>query len=711
MRNYATRFLEAEDKMSTPAGVPDTLPSNGKDRDVSVVTRSRVTSLDIDRLSPDPAADEDDLAPFDDTITRRNSAKAVSLSGDEKGRAGAHDAIGVSGVEGFNRILYQSGKSGRALLWLLGVSIGLTMFAYALDQGITSDIFTTMASSTFGRHSSLAAVGTASQIIRAISKPFIGKLADITSRPTTYAVVLAFYVVGLAAAATSGTFAAYTVGLCFTSVGKSGLDLLSDILVGDLTPLQWRGFFGAALSIPFVFTVPVNGFIAEGFVGHWRWGLGMFAILVPVLLLPAIVTLYSMQRRGQKLGMVTMAAPKRLRSGAAAAAAAAAATTAGDSGEEAVYKSRGLAYRVKLMYEGLVDIDIIGLAILGASFSLILLPFTLAEEADGGWANAGIIAMLAVGFVLLVAFGLYEMYLAPKPLMTRRIIRNRTFLAAVTIYTFNQMASAVRNTYFSSYIYIVKAWSTYEWTIFLGTTTMGLSLLGPIVGLIQRRTHRYKSMMIFGAVARLVAYGLLVRPDGRMIHDTARLVIAQLTFCLGSFNIVGARVGSQASVPHEDMASTIALLTLWSTLGSSVGSAVSSAIWTGEMLDRMRMEMPEVDDATLAKLYGNIRRLRTTYDLDHPVRQGAIRAYAFVNGHIAGTALLLSAVPLFATFFMPDFYLGKQQNAVTNRGLDGEVVDVPQRQSTSDDDGQAAHADEEPKSLYRRWLAAYRGGV
>jgi MFS family permease len=603
---------------------------------------------------------------------------------------GGHTEIGVSRVEAFNKVLYQSGKSGKILLWLLGISIGLTMFAYALDQGITSSIFTTMASSTFGQHSSLAAVSTASQIIRAISKPFIGKLADITSRPTTYVVILVFYVVGFAVAASASTFAAYTVGICFTSVGKSGLDLLSDIIVGDLTPLQWRGFFGAALSIPFIITVPVNGFIAEAFVDNWRWGLGMFAILVPVLLVPAIFTLYSMQRRGEKMGMVTMAASKRLRTGDGV-----------ETSEEAD-GSKGSAYWVKLLYQGLVDIDIIGLIILGTSFSLILLPFTLAKEAEGGWANGSVIAMLVVGFVLLGAFVLFEVYVASKPLMTKRILKNRTFLASVTIYTFNQMASGTRNTYLSSYIYIIKEWTTYEWTIFLGITTMGLSIMGPIVGLIQRSTHRYKTMMVFGAIARLISYGILVQNDGNMVQDTARLVVAQLIFCLGSFNVVGARVGSQASVPHEDMASIIALLTLWSTLGSSIGSAVSSAIWTNEMLARMRQEMPGVDEKTMLKLYGNIKTLRTAYDFNDPVRQGAIRAYAFVNGHIATTALVMAAVPLIATFFMPDFYLGNQQNAVTNLGLDGERVDVPERDSED-----RTGVKETSVPFYRRLLNAY----
>ncbi|KAK0716320.1 hypothetical protein B0H67DRAFT_488229, partial [Lasiosphaeris hirsuta] len=118
--------------------------------------------------------------------------------------------------------------------------------------------------------------------------------SDITSRPTTYVIILVFHVIGFAVAASVSTFAAYAVEICFTSVGKFGLVLLSNILVGDLIPLQWRGFFRAAMSIPFVIAVPVNGFITEVFVGNWRWGLGMFAILVPILLLPTIFILYSM---------------------------------------------------------------------------------------------------------------------------------------------------------------------------------------------------------------------------------------------------------------------------------------------------------------------------------------------------------------------------------------------------------------------------------
>uniref|UniRef100_A0A8H7K5E0 Major facilitator superfamily (MFS) profile domain-containing protein n=1 Tax=Bionectria ochroleuca TaxID=29856 RepID=A0A8H7K5E0_BIOOC len=265
----------------------------------------------------------------------------------------------------------------------------------------------------------------------------------------------------------------------------------------------------------------------------------MFAILVPALLIPAISTLYVMQRRGEKAGMVTMADSRDVRVGASEST------------------PKNVVYWAKLGYRALIDIDIFGLILLGFAFSLILLPITLAKSAKGGWDNPSMIAMIVVGFVILIIFILFEVFLAPKPLMTKRILKNRAFIAGVIIHTFNQMASSVRNTYFSSYILIIKDWTNYQWIIFLGITTMGLCLVGPVVGLIHRVSHRYKSLMIFGAAAKILGYGLLIQPSGNMTQDTARLVAAQLIFCLSSLNVVGARVGVQASVPHDDVASII----------------------------------------------------------------------------------------------------------------------------------------------------------
>lgn len=575
---------------------------------------------------------------------------------------------GVSKVEAFNKVLYHSGKSGKILLITLVVSIGLTMFAYALDQGITSQ-FNTMAASAFSMHAELGAINTASQIIRAISKPFIGKMSDITSRPATYALVLAFYAIGFAVAASCTNIAAYTVGICFTSFGKSGLDLLSDIIVGDLTTLQWRAFWGGMLSTPFLVTTFVNGFIADSFIpDNWRWGLGMFAIMVPVLLIPAIWTLYGMQRKAAKFGMVSMGDSGNVRR----------------HGEEA---NGGMSY-VKLAWTGIIEIDLAGLIFLGMAFSLILLPFTLAESANGGWSNPSMIAMLVIGFVILGLFVLFETLIAPKPIMTKRIMVNKAFLAALIVDVFNQMASATRNNYFSSYIYIIKDWSNYVWTVFLGTTTLCLCLFSPIGGLLHAKFHRYKTLMVVGAVLKLIGYAILMTSDNRSTESTGALVVSQILLGTGALTVIGARVGSQASVPHEDMATVIANLSLWSTLGSSVGYAVASAIWTEKMLPYMQEECPsDTPESTLQTIYGSIKDLRKKYAWDDPIRQGAIRAYTRTNGLIFITATVLAAIPVIFSLMMPDYYLGKQQNAVTNTGLDGEPVQVPQRKVSDSGSG------------------------
>lgn len=97
---------------------------------------------------------------------------------------------GVKQVEEFNRVLWRSGRKGKMLLWGLGISVMLTMFVYALDGSLTSKFFSIMATSTFGRHSDISTVGVASSIVGAVGRPFIGKMADITSRPTTYIIVV-----------------------------------------------------------------------------------------------------------------------------------------------------------------------------------------------------------------------------------------------------------------------------------------------------------------------------------------------------------------------------------------------------------------------------------------------------------------------------------------------------------------------------------------
>lgn len=119
----------------------------------------------------------------------------------------------------------------------------------------------------------------------------------------------------------------------------------------------------------------------------------------------------------------------------------------------------------------------------------------------------------------------------------------------------------------------------------------------------------------------------------------------------------------------------IALLSLWSRIGSSIGSAIASAIWGAKMPGVLRDHLPaEVPDAQVTKYFKNIRLIREL-PIGSPTRQGAINAYQQVTQRYLWTpAFGIAFIPLIAAFFQTNFLLDYRQNAVDNKGTDGEIL-------------------------------------
>lgn len=169
--------------------------------------------------------------------------------------------------------VYREAQTNRKTFYLIGASVLVCAWAYSLDSSTTS-YYSIDASSYYKQHSSvLSTLSIATSIIGAVCKPFIAKVSDITSRPYTYILALVFYTLGYIVAATSHSVAAYIVGEVFVAIGSSGLDLTNDIIVADLTPLEWRGFVSSLLSTPFIINTWFSGKIVEAISkkNQWRW--------------------------------------------------------------------------------------------------------------------------------------------------------------------------------------------------------------------------------------------------------------------------------------------------------------------------------------------------------------------------------------------------------------------------------------------------------
>ncbi|KAH8431890.1 uncharacterized protein LDX57_009540 [Aspergillus melleus] len=591
---------------------------------------------------------------------------------------------GVSRIESFSRLF---GRRHPVAITLYFCIFAVAV-SFSLDQSTTSayDVYATGA---FNRQSYIGVIEIAEAIIIAVSKPFLAKICDVFSRQTAYLLILVSYVIGYVVVATSPNAVALCVGRVISSTGQAGFDLVTDIIVGDLSPLQWRGFTSAMTSFPFLFLPFVGSKIQASLcTGNtdncWRWGYGMFCIIAPVLVTPIILTLFYADRQAKKAGELSFAA-SRLET-----------RRAEEAGTMQIQRST-LRNRLKTFWQLLDEIDIIGLMLLGLAFALILLPFSLVSDADGGWSNASMIAMIVCGFVILVLFILWDVLWANYPLLNRRVWHNKTFICAVVIDIFYMVSGNIRSTYFTTWVYVIKPWDNYNWGNFVAITTVALTMFGILAGLYHRIFHRYKVLQIFGLSLRILALGITYWAVGPHA-STGALVMSQILNAMGgACSVVGTRVASQASVPHQDLAAIISQLSLWTKLGSSVGSAISSHMYTSTYMGHLLNEGLTSEDATV--FYGSGTKARAMFAWGTEEREAGIRAFTNTIRPMYLTALCLSVIPLIAGLLMPNYYLGRTQNVVDGTDNGGVAVDEGR--------GQVQGTDGQKKS----WVAKLWRGV
>lgn len=541
-------------------------------------------------------------------------------------------------------------RRGKFIKAFYGASILVCSWAYSLDSSTTYSL-QPLATSHFSDHSmGLASLSIASAIISSVSQPVLAKLSDAVSRPFIYVVAVLFYTVGYIIVASSKTISAYIVGVALASVGKAGVSLMNSLVVADLTPLKWRGLVTGILATPFIINTWFAGLIVNDLTAsNWRWGYGMFAIIIPAVLSPAIAIMFYFE------GKAAIGIPNK--------------------GSPNGHEKKDFKAWSKYILKALIEVDALGLLLLGFGFALLLLPFSLYTGAENGWRNPSIIAMITVGGVLLIIFGIFEYYYAPYPAMPLRIL-NRTLVCSIIIDFFYYLAGYIGLLYFSSYVYIVQEWSYRDWTYFNNTLTLALCVFGVIAGVLFRITHRYKVWQLLGLAMRIIGYGIMLKGNQSTINTVALVFHPLLAGAGGGLSVVASSIALQASVPHEDVAIASSLLNLWTNVGGAIGDTITVAIWDSKMPNSLRKHLPaSVNDTEVMTFYGDITSIRN-YPMDSEVRQGAITAYREVNYYLYCIALGLSFLPFIAAFFQTNYFLGNQQNAVDNEWIDEKNVNI-----------------------------------
>ncbi|KAG8996659.1 hypothetical protein FRB94_008156 [Tulasnella sp. JGI-2019a] len=437
--------------------------------------------------------------------------------------------------------------------------------------------------------------------------------------------------------------------LTLAHLGFSGLQLLTQIIIADITTLRWRGLVSGLVSMPFL----VNGFIGSNVYSSvyehsgWRWGYGMFAILVPASLSPLIITLAWAQRKAKKMGLL------------------------GDSRVDELGRSP-----IMVAKDFAEDLDAVGLLLLAGGWACLLVPIALAASTPHKFASGSMIAMLVIGPILLIAFIFWELRFAKEPVVAWRFLRNRNIVGATLIGFFDFVSFYISYLYLYSFIVVTKPWSLTNLGYLSITQSVALTFFGICCGVIMAYLRIWKVLLIVGLSIRLLDAGVMIHSRGAQ-GSTGELVINQVLQGMGGgIAATVVQVAAQGSVTHLDVATVTAIVLLITELGTSIGNTIAGGVWANQMPDYLERYLPVSVNATeRATLFGSIT-LIASYPIDDPVRLGAIEAYEAVMRNLTIAATCVAIIPLLlAIFVMRDYRLNDRQNAVDDSTLDGKLGD------------------------------------
>jgi SIT family siderophore-iron:H+ symporter-like MFS transporter len=184
----------------------------------------------------------------------------------------------------------------------------------------------------------------------------------------------------------------------------------------------------------------INGFIIGDFTdsflsgnggNQWRWGFGIFIILIPILAAPIVITLYINMRPTRILRAELKAARDARRQAAS-------------FGVRLVRGTKSFFWQL----------DFIGLLLFVIGFGLFFVTITTANSRTARWSDAHSIAQLVVGAVVIAAFVIWERFWAPHPLLPFALLKRKTVLGCCLVALFHPMCGRIVAGYLYTFLIV-----------------------------------------------------------------------------------------------------------------------------------------------------------------------------------------------------------------------------------------------------------------
>ncbi|KAL1953815.1 hypothetical protein VTO42DRAFT_2142 [Malbranchea cinnamomea] len=532
---------------------------------------------------------------------------------------------------------------------LIVAYLGIFLMAYSTSletQTVLS--LSAYATSSFSKHSLISTVMVVQNVVNAVVKPPMAKVADVFGRFEAFCIGVLIYVLGYVQMAASMNVQTYASAQIFYSAGSTGLQILQQVFIADSSNLLNRALFASLPDLPFLTTVWIGPMIASKIlsVTTWRWGYGMWAIILPAAFLPLALSLLLNQRKARKLRLLK---PRPWK------------------------KGRGALQILRNTWD---ELDMFGLILLSAGVTLVLVPLTLAANARNTWRNGNLIAMHIVGFICLIAFPFWESSkrLAPRPLLSLHLLKQRTALAGCALAFFYFMAfySSVQP-YFYSYLQVVQNQSVVTAGRVTQTFSFTATISAIVVSFLIKYTGRYRPFVAGGCFIYIGGLLLMLWNHKGGSSTFLMLVIQTIVGSGGGILNVPVQLGVQASASHQDVAAATAMFLTALEMGGAVGSAASGAIWTSSIPKKLEQYLPPESRKDAEEIFGKLTKA-LSYPMGSPTRIAINRAYEETMRKllIYAVCVTIPLVPL--SLLMKDYKLDKMDQKIKGKVI-GQTED------------------------------------
>lgn len=502
-------------------------------------------------------------------------------------------------------------------------SLFLIAFAYGLDNSVRTT-YQTMATSSYSQHSLLSTVTCIKKVISAAAQLWFARSADMFGRPTILTISIIFYVIGTIIECRAFDVSRYAAGACIFSLGHAGIVLVSELYVADFSNLNWRVTAAAAQVLPNVITTWISGNITGAIDKNWEWGIGMWAFIFPLSCVPLIICIIHMRylaRKNNENLKVVFQKPNYM-----------------------TWKE----YCIDIFFWKL---DIIGLILLVAFFSLILVPFTLAGSLT--WKSPKIIVPEVLGWVLAIPLYLiWELKYARYPLTPWNSIKDRGIWAPLIINLFQEFAYYMQNTYMLTVLLVAVGQSKKSATRIIKFYSFVGVLTAFFLGFVVAKVRRTKEFIALGIGIWFVAFGLLEHYEGGL-GARAGIIAAICILGFGNgFLKFPCRASIQAAAnSHAMMGIATSLFQAVGSIGTAFGSAVAGGIWSNVLPGEINKRI--TNNSTLATYaYGSPTKFIKQYGWETTERQAVVSAYKVVERLMAIVGLCLLVPMLVASIFL-----------------------------------------------------------